>query len=282
MAVLNAAAPRATIATVDATGERGRWSVHSRGALEGDTSLAADISVLLDRGEPAAIDPDWSLRRPVREAGGRGARSPAERTPAGGSRGGAARRAGDSGCDAHRDAGVAAARGEAHRGLAHTRGCGARPRRGAGAPRGPSGRDHPDDGRSFRQSTRRTRDGDGRQRSDPSRRGRATRSAGGPRCCAPGRVAAIRIARRLRDAGRIAGRSAAGGANLRFRPRCERDRHRLARGRRHLRARRPECDRPSPESWRRMAPARSRDRSPPGAHADLRTRGEARACHCGL
>ena len=49
MAVLNAAAPRATIATVDATGERGRWSVHSRGALEGDTSLAGDISVLLDR-----------------------------------------------------------------------------------------------------------------------------------------------------------------------------------------------------------------------------------------
>ena len=49
MAVLNAAAPRATIATVDATGERGRWRVQSRGALEGDTSLAADISVLLDR-----------------------------------------------------------------------------------------------------------------------------------------------------------------------------------------------------------------------------------------
>ena len=49
MAVLTAAAPRATIATVDATGERGRWRVQSRGALEGDTSLAADISVLLDR-----------------------------------------------------------------------------------------------------------------------------------------------------------------------------------------------------------------------------------------
>ena len=43
------AAPRATIATVDATGERGRWRVHSRGALEGDTSVAADISVVLDR-----------------------------------------------------------------------------------------------------------------------------------------------------------------------------------------------------------------------------------------
>ena len=49
MAVLNAAAPRATIATAEATGDRGRWSVHSRGALEGDTSLAGDISVLLDR-----------------------------------------------------------------------------------------------------------------------------------------------------------------------------------------------------------------------------------------
>ncbi len=49
MAVLNAAAPRATIATAEATGDRGRWSVHSRGALEGDTSLAADMSVLLDR-----------------------------------------------------------------------------------------------------------------------------------------------------------------------------------------------------------------------------------------
>ena len=49
MAVLNVAAPRATIATVDATGERGRWRVHSRGALEGDTSVAADISVVLDR-----------------------------------------------------------------------------------------------------------------------------------------------------------------------------------------------------------------------------------------
>ena len=49
MAVLNPAAPRAAIATVDATGERGRWRVHARGAIEGDTSLDADISVLLDR-----------------------------------------------------------------------------------------------------------------------------------------------------------------------------------------------------------------------------------------
>jgi outer membrane protein insertion porin family len=49
MAVLNAAAPGATIATVDATGERRRWTVHSRGALEGDTSLAGDFSVILDR-----------------------------------------------------------------------------------------------------------------------------------------------------------------------------------------------------------------------------------------
>ncbi|HZA36645.1 MAG TPA: hypothetical protein VE505_17035, partial [Vicinamibacterales bacterium] len=49
MAVLNPAAPRATIATVDAIGEGGRWTVHSRGALEGDTRVAADISVLLDR-----------------------------------------------------------------------------------------------------------------------------------------------------------------------------------------------------------------------------------------
>jgi len=49
MAVLNPATPRTTIATVDAAGERGRWRVHSRGALEGDTSFAADISVLLDR-----------------------------------------------------------------------------------------------------------------------------------------------------------------------------------------------------------------------------------------
>ena len=49
MAVLNVAAPRATIATADATGERGRWRVQSRGALEGDTSVAADISVVLDR-----------------------------------------------------------------------------------------------------------------------------------------------------------------------------------------------------------------------------------------
>ena len=91
---------------------------------------------------------------------------------------------------------------------------GARPRRSAGAPRGPSGRSHPDDGRSVRQSSRRQRDGDGRQRPDPSRRGRAPRPAGDPCCCAPGRVAAIRVARRLRDAGRIDGRSAAIGANL--------------------------------------------------------------------
>ena len=54
MAVLNAAAPRATIATVDATGERGRWSVRSRGALEGDTSLAADI------GAPQSDEPAQS------------------------------------------------------------------------------------------------------------------------------------------------------------------------------------------------------------------------------
>ena len=49
IAVVNATLLRAAIATVDATGERGRWRVQSRGALEGDTSLAADISVLLDR-----------------------------------------------------------------------------------------------------------------------------------------------------------------------------------------------------------------------------------------
>ena len=48
-AVVNAASPGAAIATVDATGARGRWTVQSRGALEGDTSLAADILVLLDR-----------------------------------------------------------------------------------------------------------------------------------------------------------------------------------------------------------------------------------------
>ena len=52
MAVLNAASPRATISTVDAAGERGRWRVQSRGALEGDTSLAADVSVVLD---PASL-----------------------------------------------------------------------------------------------------------------------------------------------------------------------------------------------------------------------------------
>src|SRR5688572_14339019 len=49
IAVVSAASPRAAIATVDATGERGRCRVQSRGALEGDTSLAADISVLLNR-----------------------------------------------------------------------------------------------------------------------------------------------------------------------------------------------------------------------------------------
>jgi autotransporter translocation and assembly factor TamB len=46
---VNAASPRAAIVTADATGARGRWRVQSRGALEGDTSLAADISVVLDR-----------------------------------------------------------------------------------------------------------------------------------------------------------------------------------------------------------------------------------------
>ena len=47
--MLNVAAPHARIATVAATGERGRWRVDSRGALEGQTSLAADISVVLAR-----------------------------------------------------------------------------------------------------------------------------------------------------------------------------------------------------------------------------------------
>ena len=49
MAILNPVAPRATIATMDATGERGRWRVHSRATLDGGTSLTGDISVILDR-----------------------------------------------------------------------------------------------------------------------------------------------------------------------------------------------------------------------------------------
>jgi hypothetical protein len=49
IAVVNATPLRAAIATADAIGERGHWRVQSRAALDGDTSLAADISVLLDR-----------------------------------------------------------------------------------------------------------------------------------------------------------------------------------------------------------------------------------------
>ena len=48
MAVLNPTTARTTIATVDAAGDRGRWRVRARGALEGGTSVASDISVALD------------------------------------------------------------------------------------------------------------------------------------------------------------------------------------------------------------------------------------------
>ena len=46
LALLNVAT-RARLAWLDATGDRGRWRVHSRGALEGDTSVTADLSVVL-------------------------------------------------------------------------------------------------------------------------------------------------------------------------------------------------------------------------------------------
>ena len=48
MAIANATDARA-LAAVDATGERGRWRVQLRGALEGDTRLAGELSLLLDR-----------------------------------------------------------------------------------------------------------------------------------------------------------------------------------------------------------------------------------------
>ena len=276
MAVLNVAAPRATIATVDATGERGRWRVHSRGALEGDTSVAADISVVLDRASlpQSTLTGRFGAQSANLEDAMRDLRRngflPADLE--------AVLQAGRATADATLTGTLASPRLEARLTADSLALGGVEQVRGEAQVRleGRAVEITRMTAEAFRQSSRRTRDGDGRQRSDPSRRGRATRPAGGPRCCAPGRVAAIRVARRLRDAGRIDGRSAAGGANLRFRPRCERNCHRLARGGRHLRARRPECDRPSPESWRRMAPARSRHRSPPGAHADLRTWGEAR------
>ena len=48
MALLDPAAPR-PIATADATGDAGRWRVRTIGALQGDTSMAADVSVVLDQ-----------------------------------------------------------------------------------------------------------------------------------------------------------------------------------------------------------------------------------------
>jgi outer membrane protein insertion porin family len=48
MAVPDVDSPRATIASLDADGRNGRWTVRQRGALEGGTSMAADISVVVD------------------------------------------------------------------------------------------------------------------------------------------------------------------------------------------------------------------------------------------
>ena len=177
MAVLNAAAPRATIATVDATGEGGRWRVQSRGAFEGDTSLAADISVLLDRASlPQSTltgrvgAQSAKLEDAMRDLRRKGfLPADLETVLQGGRATVDARLTGTLAsprlearftADSLTLGGVEQVRGEAQR-----------------AHRGPGGRDHPDDGRSFRQSRRRPRDSDGRQRSDSSLRGRATRPA---------------------------------------------------------------------------------------------------------
>jgi outer membrane protein assembly factor BamA/autotransporter translocation and assembly factor TamB len=48
IAVPDVDSPRATIASLDADGRDGRWTVRQRGALEGGTNMAADISVAVD------------------------------------------------------------------------------------------------------------------------------------------------------------------------------------------------------------------------------------------
>ena len=48
MAVPDVDSPRATIASLDADGRDGRWTMRQRGALEGGTNMAADISVVVD------------------------------------------------------------------------------------------------------------------------------------------------------------------------------------------------------------------------------------------
>ncbi len=223
VAIGRATDARATIATVDASGERGRWSVQLRGAVEGDTSVAADISVLLDRaslpqstlagrfGAQSAKLED--AMRDLRRQGWlpadlegvlQGGRATADATLAG--------TLASPRLDARLTAesltlgGVEQIRGEAQVRL---------------------------DGRAieitrmtaeaFRQSSRRSRYGDGGRRSDPSQRRRAThqaRGASGGTTCS---LAAIRVVRRLRDAGRIDGKSAAGGTSVGLRPGCERD-----------------------------------------------------------
>ncbi len=48
IAVPDVDSPRATIASLDADGRDGRWTMRQRGALEGGTNMAADISVVVD------------------------------------------------------------------------------------------------------------------------------------------------------------------------------------------------------------------------------------------
>ena len=48
IAIGNATDTQAELATIAARGERGRWSVQFRGALDGDTSVAGDVSVHID------------------------------------------------------------------------------------------------------------------------------------------------------------------------------------------------------------------------------------------
>ena len=206
------------IAAVDASGERGRWSVQLRGALEGDTSVAGDISVLLDRAsllqstlaghfgaQSAKLeDAMRDLRRqgllPTDLDGVlQGGRATADATLAGT---------------------LAAPRLEARLTAESLTLGGVEQIRGEAQVRidGRAIENHADDRRSFRQSSRRPRDGDGRRRSNPSQRRCATQPAGGSRRGASARMAAIRITGRFRDAARIHGTSAAGGTSVGLRP----------------------------------------------------------------
>ena len=205
---------RSTIARADAAGERGRWRVQSRGALDGDTRFAADVSVLLDRASlpHSTLAGRFSLQSANLERAARDLQRKAV-VPAGFE---AMLRGGRATADGSLAGTLSSPRVEAILtadsltlgGVEHVR-AEAQVRL---------------DGRAV-EITRMTAEASG-NRVDVN--GTATAGSGpihlavdarldrpeDPCCRAPGRVAAIRVARRLRDAGRIDGRSAAGRASL--------------------------------------------------------------------